>query len=432
MKRIDFSHRHRKTTGVVILAAAAGLASWAVSARSVAQSSEAEPRTPILIDRAPAWVVSADPYETFSGAVAVDPVRNEIILQSPRKLLVYDRQANTPPSAKMTEPKRMIAGPKTKMDDNCGLYVDWKTGQIYTIPNDITDLMVVFPPGAKGDVAPEREFNVPHTVYSMAVDEESQEIFFAVGHPPAVVVVPKSAQGNEPALRILEGDRTQLAYPHGIAIDTKNKLIFVTNHGSVASNKDGIGWARWPISSPGGATPRWEIPEGSRSYKALDRGNVIPGTGRFVPPSITVYPLKASGDTPPLRVIQGPKTQLDWPMHSYVDSEHGELFVANNTGHSILVFRITDRGDVAPVRMLKGPQTGIKNPTGVFVDARNDELTVSNMRTHSATVFRRTATGDTPPLRSIRSAPQGVEAPALGQVSSFTYDTRRDEILAPN
>ena len=432
MKRIDFSRWHRKITGVVVLAAAVGLVIWATSARSVAQSSEEGSRTSTLLDRAPAWIVSADPYDTYSAAVAVDPVRNEIILQSPKKLLVYNREANTPPSASMTEPKRMIVGPKTKMDDNCGLYVDWKTGELYTIANDITDLMVVFSPGATGDVAPAREMVTPQTVYGMAVDEEAQEIFFTVGHPPAVTVFPKSSQGNEPALRILEGDRTQLAFPHGIALDSKNKLIFVTNHGAVASNKDGIGWARWPISSPESPTPRYQIPAGSRSYKSLDRGNVIPGTGRFVPPSITVYPLKASGDTPPLRVIQGPKTQLDWPMHLYVDSEHGEVFVANDTGHSVLVFRVTDQGDAAPIRVLKGPKTGIQNPTGVYVDTQNDELVVSNMRTHSATVYRRTASGDTPPLRVIRSAPLGVEAPALGQVSSFTYDTKRDEILAPN
>ncbi len=439
MRRMQFSHWHRKPIGVAVLAVVAGLAAWAVSTRSVAQSPAGEARTPIPIDRAPTWFAPADPYDTFSGAVAVDPVRNEIILQSPRKLLVYHREANTPPSASMTEPKRMIAGPKTKMDDNCGLYVDWKTGQVYSIPNDIADRMVVFPPEAKGDVAPERELVTPHTVYGMAVDEEAGEIFLTVQHPPAVAVFSKMARGGDPMLRVLEGNRTQLAYPHGIALDTKNKRIFVSNHGSVALNKDGIGWGRWPVSSSGGGATVWENPVATEWYKDevvrhkyVDRGNVIPGTGRFVPPSITVYPLKASGDTPPLQVIQGPKTQLNWPMHLYVDSGHGEVFVANNTGHSVLVFRVTDQGDVAPIRVLKGSKTGIKNPTGVYVDTQNDELVVSNMRTHSATVFRRTAEGDTPPLRVIRTAPLGTEAPALGQVTSIAYDSKREEILAPN
>lgn len=457
---MDSSHWRPIARLIAVLATLAGLAAWVVSGGETKQAepgaatgstrlvavlgqdapaatsstqSSSEERIPILIDRVPTWVTAEDPKKVFAGAVAVDPVRNEIIVQTNEELMIYDRLANTPPAAKMTEPKRIIGGPKTKMADNCGLYVDWKTGQIYTIPNDIADVMVVFPPGAKGNVEPERELIVPHTVYGLAVDEESQEIFMAVGHPPAVGVFAKNAKGNDPLLRILEGDHTQLAFPHGIAVDPKNQLMYVTNHGSVASNKDGIGWGRWPIPSPEGGATRYQVPANrGRSYKYVDRGNAIPGSGRFVPPSITVYPLKASGDTSPVRVIQGPKTQLNWPLHIHMDAEHGELFVVNNIGDSILVFRATDSGDVAPLRVLKGPKTRIKEPTGVYVDSKNDELVVSNLRNYSATVYRRTASGDTPPLRIIRNAPLGAVAPALGQPTSIAYDAKRDEIIVPN
>jgi 6-phosphogluconolactonase (cycloisomerase 2 family) len=438
MNRIYLCRWWQKAIVLVAVCTLIGVRTWTALAQKEpaagsGASSPAGTRIPILIDRAPSWVTSGDPYDTFSGDVAVDLVRNELVLQTPFKLLVYDRLASTPPDAKFTEPKRIIAGQKTKMNKNCGLYVDSKTGEIYSIPNDIADLLVVFSPEAKGNVDPDRELVVPHTVYGLAMDEDSQELFLAVGHPGAVVVFPKNAKGNEPAIRIIEGTHTQLAYPHGVAVDTKDQLLFVSNHGSMATNKDGIGWSRWPIFSPGSATPRYEIPAiRGRSYKYVDRGNEIPGSGRFFPPSITVYRLKANGDTPPLRVIQGPKTQLDWPMHLYADTEHGELFVANDTGNSIAVFRTTDSGDVAPIRILQGPKTALGNPTGVYVDVKNDELVVSNMRNHSATVFRRTATGDTPPLRTVRNAPLGLVAPALGQVMSITYDTKRDEILVPN
>src|SRR6476620_7043218 len=124
MKRVYFSHWRRKTTGVGVLAVVAGLAAWALSSRSVAQSSAGQVRTTsTMIDRAATWHHDPDPYAAFSGNVAVDNVRNEIVVQSPRKLIVYDRQANTPPKATLTEPKRMIFGPKTQMSDNCGLYV---------------------------------------------------------------------------------------------------------------------------------------------------------------------------------------------------------------------------------------------------------------------------------------------------------------------
>jgi DNA-binding beta-propeller fold protein YncE len=119
-------------------------------------------------------------------------------------------------------------------------------------------------------------------------------------------------------------------------------------------------------------------------------------------------------------------------MHIAVDSEHGEIYVANAGGSSILVFRITDEGDVAPIRTIKGPRTRLKNPVGVYVDNVNDELVVSDVRTYSVNVFRRTADGDTLPLRVIRNAPLGVEAPSLGQPTGIAYDARRDQILVPN
>src|SRR5688572_29798442 len=107
MKRAYYSHRRRKTIGVAVLAVVAGLAAWALSSRSVAQSTAGQVRTTsTILDRAPTWAWEPDPYETFSANVAVDPVRNEIIAASPRKILVYDRLANTPPAATMTEPKR--------------------------------------------------------------------------------------------------------------------------------------------------------------------------------------------------------------------------------------------------------------------------------------------------------------------------------------
>src|SRR5439155_10044459 len=259
MKRLYSSHW--KTAQVAALAVVAGLAALALSSRSVAQSSAGQVRTTAtMIDRAPTWHHDPDPYDAFSGNVAVDAVRNEIVVQSPRKLIVYDRQANTPPAATLTEPKRMIAGPKTQMSDNCGLYVDSKSGEIYTMSNDISDLMTVYGPGAKGDIAPQRKLITPQTVYGMAVDEESEELFMAVGHPPAVFAFSKTAKGNDPAKRILEGSHTQLAYPHGVTVDTKDQLLFVVNNGAVADSKDGLAWRRWPITIPGSPDPLWGVP----------------------------------------------------------------------------------------------------------------------------------------------------------------------------
>jgi DNA-binding beta-propeller fold protein YncE len=158
------------------------------------------------------------------------------------------------------------------------------------------------------------------------------------------------------------------------------------------------------------------------------RNYSVPGTGELRPPSITVYRRTAEWDTPPLRTIQGPKTQLNWPQALAIDPERGELYVANDTTSSILVFKADAQGDVAPIRVLGGPKTLIKNPTGVAVDLANQELWVTNLSSHNATVYKLNASGDTAPLRVIRGAPENVPTPTFIN-SRVSFDTKRDELL---
>ena len=159
-------------------------------------------------------------------------------------------------------------------------------------------------------------------------------------------------------------------------------------------------------------------------------GRFVPGSGRFNPPSVLAFPLKASGNVAPERVIQGPKTQLDWPTHMSMDVERQELYVANSMDNSVLVFRAGDSGNVEPIRAIKGPRTSIDHPQGVFFDAKNQELVVSNWGNHSATVYSRMADGNAAPIRKIRNAPEGIPSPMISHLGAMAYDSKRDEILA--
>ena len=338
-------------------------------------------------DRSPLRVIR-DAYPTYS-AIGVDTKDENLF-----GIKVFNRTDNTSPGAAFTEPKRVLGGLLTKLEFNCALYIDPKSGDIYSVNNDTVDTLTVFPRDAKGNVKPMRALHTPHRAYGIAVDEEAQELYLTIEHPPEIVVYRKMANGEDKPIRTLKGDNTHLADAHGIAIDPKNGWMFVSNHGSASTPTKKGGW--------------------------------------FDPPAITVYPFKASGDTAPIRTIAGPQTQLNWPAHVYVDREHGDLYVANDGGDSILVFRETDNGDVAPMRVLKGHQTGLKSPTSLFVDTKNNELLVSNMGNHSATVYPRTAAGDVTPLRTIRSAPPGKLADMIGNPGAAAYDSKRKEILVPN
>ena len=346
-------------------------------------------------DRAPVRIIK-DTYPTYS-AIALNVEKDEIYLQDENLfgIKVFNRMDNTPPTASFTEPKRRIAGGGvTKLEFNCGIYVDPKTGDIYSVTNDTIDTLTVFPWNAEGVMKPKRELYTPHGTFAISVDEDAQEMYMTVQHDNSVVAYPKTAAGEDKPSRTLVGPKTQLEDPHGVAVDYKNGLMFVSNHGH------GI-------------------------VQATE-------SGKFEPASITVYPLKANGDVAPLHIIEGPKTRLNWPAGMWVDGERGELYVANDSDDSIVVFKTTDNGDVAPTRMIRGPKSHVNKPTGVFFDSKNNEIWAANMGNHSAVVFDRTANGDVAPKRVIRSAPPGKMALAIGNPGAVAYDNKRDEILAPN
>lgn len=367
------------------------------------------------------WI--QDPNASFSS-VAVDPVRNEVVLLDANRfdILVYDRLANTPASQLRTEPKRRIGGPKTLTQFASTLHIDAANGDIYAVNNDSLRGMNVFPHEAAGDVPPARHFDAPYGSYGLAVDDQAQEMFITVQHDSAVGVWPKGAERQVHPVRSVQGDRTGLADPHSIALDLKNRLMFVVNFGTSRLAVPGRG------AVPGGAAriPFW--PAGTHLY----RQEVVPGTGKFGAPSVTVYPIDAQGNVAPLRTIQGPKTGLSWPTGISVDPERGEVYVANDTADAVTVYSATANGDVAPVRTLRGPKSLIKNPLGVFVDPRNDEVWVANYGNHTATVYRRSASGDAAPLRVIRSAPPAAQSTLINNPYSIAYDPTRQQILVPS
>jgi len=340
-----------------------------------------------------------DTAPTYS-AVGIDLNSDEVILQDNNlwEYLVFDRLVPTPSTPdQISKPKRIVRGDKTKIEFNNGLYVDPKSGDIFSVESDVGDKMVRFTREDQGDVAPKAVLHTPHRVYSLAADEVKQELFATIEFPPEVVVYRKDASGEEKPLRRIAGEDTGLDAPHGVAVDEKNRLLFVNTWGHHSNFR-------------------------------------IAGTGKYYPPAIKVYSLDATGNVKPLRVITGDKTQLDWPAAMKFNPDNGDLYVANDIGQSVLVFANAPnaQGDVAPARVIHGPSTLLRNPTGVSLDRKNQELWVSNLGNSSATVYPLMADGDVPPLRIIRSAEESKRGVNFGRTAAVTYDPIRQEILVPN
>ena len=242
-------------------------------------------------------------------------------------------------------------------------------------------------------------------------------IALSVQTPNMVVVFRRDAKKFDAPVRSVRGPKTQMADPHGIYFDETHNEVVVANHGNFR---------------PGELITSYTAYDARESRQERSGGDKIDenARGRFLPSSVTVYDGDANGDVAPLRTVQGPNSQLDWPMGVVIDEINNEIIVANNGDDSVLVFPRTATGDAPPRRVIRGPLTGIKGPMGVAL--AKDEIWVANFGDHTALVFSRTAAGNAAPRRILRNAPAGKETSGFGNPYAVAYDSRRGEILVPN
>jgi DNA-binding beta-propeller fold protein YncE len=385
--------------------------------------SRSDYQTPIAIPTAtdlsgdmPPLRLVVDPYPSFNG-VAVDTT-NDLVLMSDtnrKSLLLYGRTSGSASKA-ATPSLGQIMGPETGIGFIAGVAMDPEHRELFTVNNDVEDRLVVFGYDARGNVKPKRLLYVPHQSWGVSFNRRRGEIALSVQTPNMFVVFKRDAQKFDAPVRSVRGPKTAMADPHGIYVDDTHGEVFVANHGNFR---------------PGELITSYTAYD-ARESRQERTGNQFSETarGKFVPSSVTVYDVDATGDVAPLRTITGALSQIDWPMGVAVDETHDELFVANNGDNSILVFARTASGNVAPKRVIRGALTGIKGPMGVAV--ATDEIWVANFGDHTALVFPRLAAGNAPPRRIVRNAPAGKATSGFGNPYAVTYDSKRQEILVPN
>jgi DNA-binding beta-propeller fold protein YncE len=274
------------------------------------------------------------------------------------------------------------------------------------VTNNDGGCLEVFSYDSNGDTRPVRSLTVPHQSWGLSFDAEHDELAVSSQQYQGISIYSAEDSGVVRPRRTIRGMATKLEDPHGVFLDGTRDEVFAANHGN---------WTEM------------------RSYagdEAALPGKYIPG--RFEPSSIRVYKASSNGDVPPIRTLQGNKTQLAWPMGITVDKERGELLVANYASNSILIFPVTASGDVAPARFIGGPHTGIVGPVGVGVDMKRNEIWVANYGDHSAVVFDRLSSGDVAPKRIVRNAPEGTPTTGFTNAASAAYDPKRQEVLVPN
>jgi hypothetical protein len=142
--------------------------------------------------------------------------------------------------------------------------------------------------------------------------------------------------------------------------------------------------------------------------------------------AILTFAGSANGETAPVRVIQGSRTQLEAPDRVAVDAVNNEIFVPE--GAKVLVFDRMAVGNVAPKRVLEGSDAG-----ALAIDPVNNLLVVASGgggggRDNSETrflVYDRTASGNAKPKWTIRG-PRALGGPfAIYPAKKLIFATNR-------
>jgi len=139
-----------------------------------------------------------------------------------------------------------------------------------------------------------------------------------------------------------------------------------------------------------------------------------------VRPQIAAFARLAGENTPPVRSLEGQKTQLSRTVHGFgYDAVHDEIVVTGSLAEAILTFRGGANGEEPPIRVIQGPKTRILGAgTGaadkVNVDGVHGEIYIiigkSSGPMNSLFVFDRLATGDVAPKRILNGVRGGTIA----------------------
>ena len=113
-------------------------------------------------------------------------------------------------------------------------------------------------------------------------------------------------------------------------------------------------------------------------------------------PQIAVFARLAEGAQEPVRRIEGQKTLLGRTMHAiHYNAVRDEIVVPQQFAQAILTFRGGARGEEPPIRVIQGSRTQLRGSSGVVIDTVNDELITEGL------VFPIDANGNVPPIRTV-------------------------------
>lgn len=247
------------------------------------------------------------PHQSWGLSLDVEHDELAVASQQYQGLSIFSRTATG-----TARPLRTIRGDKTMLADPHGVYLDRANNELFSAQHGNWTEMRTYsadgPPLLAGEYVPGRF------------------------EKPSIRVYEATANGNVPPTRTIQGERTRLAWPMGITVDSAGGELAVANYGTS---------------------------------------------------EILIYPKSANGDVAPARIIGGNRTGIVGPIAVQIDRVNNEIWVANYGDHTAVVFDRGASGNVAPKRIVRNapagtPTTGFTNASAAAYDSKRDQLLVPN------------------------------------------------------
>lgn len=286
----------------------------------------------------------------FVAGVALDPSAQEVFavnndIGDRMEVFPYDLNGNV-------KPKRVLSVPH----GSWGVSLNRQRDEL-AISVEHVNTVVIYRRTATGAEAPLRAIRGPRTgladPHGISFDSVNSEILVA-NHGnwapltraessegalqggrfqlPSITVYTAEANGDVGFIRAIQGIRTGLNWPMGLAVDSAHDEIAVASYGN----------------------------DSVKVFRRTDSGNAVP-----------------------IRVIRGSQTGIFGPMGIAIDTKNDEYWVTNYRDHSAVVFSRTADGNVSPKRILRNapvstPTVGFGNPGAVAYDSKRGQILVPN------------------------------------------------------
>ena len=216
-------------------------------------------------------------------------------------------------------------------------------------------------------------------------------IYAANFESQTITAYPATANGNVAPTVAIGGSNTYINVPHGVAVDTKNRLYVsdggfenihaACRHANIDVFASGANGNVPPYRRIGGRNTGLAGCLGGIALDANNNMYVVTGSGPGETGHVLVFKANTFGNIAPIRNISGSNTGLNQPFGIAVGG-NGAIYVANDDGffsdESITVYAAGANGNVAPTRTIAGTNTALIDPTGVAVDSNGDAY-VSNI-----------------------------------------------------